>query len=326
MELNRAQQLVSESSGIGMMASIRSRGTTAIFLIISMIDSNACLKIARPPFEPSTIGKLQAYEPFYQHVISPKNEVFGRVLLLSLRIEGQASLLDDFSLESRNPKSGSVSGSMGFKTLGQKMTTPADTPPMVASILIDQVPLPVPTPALALVDQLEVKPSLLGISLLGKHKGKQLMGDLSLRRPKQSVGMAASAPKFSTSELGKQVMVDNSAKNHDTSLALVLQRAEAILERMKQQLGKLKKTKIKMGSLESELNKAKLTMAATDHLKADLAYAEQARDDSYVAANLDHNETVIAIAQRDEALQELTELWAVACGLVYKRVFNKGID
>ena len=43
---------------------------------------------------------------------------------------------------------------------------------------------------------------------------------------------------------------------------------------MKEQSSELKKTKKKMGSLESKLNKAKLTLAATNQLKADLAAVE----------------------------------------------------
>ena len=43
---------------------------------------------------------------------------------------------------------------------------------------------------------------------------------------------------------------------------------------MKKQSNELKRTKRKVGSLESELNKAKATLAATDQLKVDLAIAE----------------------------------------------------
>ena len=43
---------------------------------------------------------------------------------------------------------------------------------------------------------------------------------------------------------------------------------------MKDQLAKLKRANKKVGSLESELNKAKLALAATDQLKEDLAALE----------------------------------------------------
>ena len=42
--------------------------------------------------------------------------------------------------------------------------------------------------------------------------------------------------------------------------------------------------------MESELNKAKLTLAAIDQLKADLAPAKQAQDASFVAETLAQNE------------------------------------
>ena len=46
------------------------------------------------------------------------------------------------------------------------------------------------------------------------------------------------------------------------------------MDRIKKQSAELKKTKKKVGSLESELNKAKLILAVTNHLKADLAAVE----------------------------------------------------
>ena len=52
---------------------------------------------------------------------------------------------------------------------------------------------------------------------------------------------------------------------------------------MKQLSIELKNTKKKVGILESELNKAKLVLTATDQLKANLVVVEQARDASYAA-------------------------------------------
>ena len=57
-----------------------------------------------------------------------------------------------------------------------------------------------------------------------------------------------------------------------------------------------------MGSLGSELNKAKLALAATDQLKAYLVVAKKARDADYVAATQVQSEVVIVGAQRDKAL------------------------
>ena len=78
--------------------------------------------------------------------------------------------------------------------------------------------------------------------------------------------------------------------------------------------------------MESELNKAKHTLAATDQLKANLVAAELARDASYAATAKAQSEFAATGAQRNKALQDLTELQAVACDLVYERVFNRGIS
>ena len=55
-----------------------------------------------------------------------------------------------------------------------------------------------------------------------------------------------------------------------------LQRATAISDRMVDQSAKLKRVKKNVGSLESEKNKAKLALDATNQLKADVVVAEQA--------------------------------------------------
>ncbi|GFY94076.1 hypothetical protein Acr_09g0005220 [Actinidia rufa] len=167
---------------------------------------------------------------------------------------------------------------------------------------------------LALVDQPEVEPILLGKPLLGKRKGKQPAG-VPPRRLQQSRGMAT--PLFSPSlgrlefsifELGKQVVTADSTKDHDTSLAFAWavmlpkilstwrmrahRRSEilwvaTVSERMKQQSAKLKRTK------------------------------KKARDASYATTTLAQNEVVTPTAQKDKALQELTKLRATACGPVY---------
>ena len=63
-----------------------------------------------------------------------------------------------------------------------------------------------------------------------------------------------------------------------------LQRAAVISDRMKEQLAELKRAKKKIGGLELEFNKAKLSLTAIDHLKEDLTAAEQAQDASYASA------------------------------------------
>ena len=55
---------------------------------------------------------------------------------------------------------------------------------------------------------------------------------------------------------------------------------------MRLKTSELKKTKKMVGSLASELNKAKLALAVTNQLKADLVAVEQALVASYAAATL----------------------------------------
>ncbi|GFY88744.1 hypothetical protein Acr_06g0006840 [Actinidia rufa] len=106
------------------------------------------------------------------------------------------------------------------------------------------------------------------------------------QRKATSLGMHAELwrPEFSIAELDKQVTVADSAKDHDTSLALEqsLQRATAISDRMKQQSTELKKSKKK---------RPETPAITTTHAQ---------------------NEVAAAGAQRDKALQDFTELQEVA--------------
>ncbi|GFS41351.1 hypothetical protein Acr_00g0073870 [Actinidia rufa] len=98
-------------------------------------------------------------------------------------------------------------------------------------------------------------------------------------------------PEFSTVELSKQVTVVDTSKDHDTILALarvvmlpkdltdlaeeisdtiwdlLVMQAAAISDRIKEQSTELKRAKSNVGGLESELNKAKLTLGTTNQLK-----------------------------------------------------------
>ena len=71
---------------------------------------------------------------------------------------------------------------------------------------------------------------------------------------------------------------------------------------MKKQSVKLKKSKKKVGSLESELNKAKLALTATNLLKVDLATTEEARDACYAPTTQTQNEATTTGAQGDKTL------------------------
>ncbi|GFS32147.1 hypothetical protein Acr_00g0021040 [Actinidia rufa] len=139
-------------------------------------------------------------------------------------------------------------------------------------------------------------------------------------------------PKFSTAKLGKRVTVADSIKDHETSLALVhavmllkdvvdlaeegskeikdllimqqvqsLQRAFAILERMKEQFVEIKKFKNKISSREE-------------------------KDASNIAVSEARGEVATIQEQLDKALELLVELEKDVSGPVYKRVYNQGID
>ncbi|GFZ14449.1 hypothetical protein Acr_24g0006390 [Actinidia rufa] len=71
---------------------------------------------------------------------------------------------------------------------------------------------------------------------------------------------------------------------------------------------------------------AKLALATTDQLKADLATVEHARDASYTITTLAQNEAAVAGAQKDKALQDLAELQAVAYGPVYDRLSSASLN
>ena len=71
---------------------------------------------------------------------------------------------------------------------------------------------------------------------------------------------------------------------------------------MVEQSTELKRAKKKVGSLEFELNKAKLALAATDQLKADLVVVEQARDAIYAAATQAQSEAAATGVQMDKEL------------------------
>ena len=95
---------------------------------------------------------------------------------------------------------------------------------------------------------------------------------------------------------------------------------------MKQQSTELKKFKKKVSNLEFELKQAKLALATINQLKMNLVAAKEARDATYAAATQAHNKAAVVGAQRDKALQNLTELQAATCGLVYEQIFNRGIN
>ena len=84
------------------------------------------------------------------------------------------------------------------------------------------------------------------------------------------------------------------------------------------QSAELKRAKKKVDNLESKRNKAKLTLAIVDQLKADLVAAEQAQDTSYVAAAQAQSDVAAVGTQLDKALRELIALREVICGPIYK--------
>ncbi|XP_057460222.1 uncharacterized protein LOC130750653 [Actinidia eriantha] len=134
--------------------------------------------------------------------------------------------------------------------------------------------------------------------------------------------------EFSTSELGKQVTVADSSRDHDTSLALaqavmlprdvvdlaeegseeirdllVMQQVQslqsAISEQMMEQSVEIKKSKKKINSLEKQ---TKLDSKAAEKVKLELAAAIQERDASYAAVIEARGEVVAIQEQLDKAL------------------------
>ena len=119
-----------------------------------------------------------------------------------------------------------------FRTLVQKKPAPAIDPLTIAIPPIIQVSLLAPTLVLALSTLKGVKSSLSEAPLKCKRRElatgpskkskKKAWGASFARLPSSSENAELWKLEFSICELDKQVMVDNSSKDHDTSLALML--------------------------------------------------------------------------------------------------------
>ncbi|GFZ12790.1 hypothetical protein Acr_23g0011750 [Actinidia rufa] len=220
--------------------------------------------------------------------------------------------------------------------------------------LICQAPLLAIDQILALIDAvMGVSPSSSEAPLSNKRKGKKTMAGPSRRSKKRTEGTSFALlpssdadvglwkPKFPTVELDRQIIVADSAKDRDTSLALaraimlpkditnlVEESSNAIRDLlvMQQVQFNLKRAKKRMNSLESKLNKVKLALSTTDQLKLNLVAVEHTWDANYLAATQAQNEVVAARAERDKALKDLAELEVMAYGPVYERVFKRGIN
>ncbi|GFY99361.1 hypothetical protein Acr_13g0007620 [Actinidia rufa] len=221
-----------------------------------------------------------------------------------------------------------------FRTLGQKKFAPAAGPPAIAVPPISQVSLSALDPIPALSTRAGVKPS--SSKSPPKRKGKEL---------------AACPSKKSENKTGETVA--DSAKNHDTSLALAravmlskdvanlvkegseeirdlivmqqvqsLQRASATLKRMEQS-AEIKKSKKKIISLEKQ---ARLDSQAAEKARMELVAAVQERDASNAAISEARGEVAAIQVKLNKALEQLVELEKVASGPVYERVYNRGID
>ncbi|GFY84010.1 hypothetical protein Acr_03g0007840 [Actinidia rufa] len=199
-------------------------------------------------------------------------------------------------LSSDNENSNNLAYAPLIKTLGQKKTTSTANPPIVTAPPVSQYPPPTTNPILALAA------AVMGVTMANTAKD----GNISL-----TLAQAVMLPKDVTN-----LAEESSDANRDL----------LVMQQVQDQLAKLKRANKKVGSLESELNKAKLALVATDQLKADLAALEQAQDTSYTAMTQAQNDDNDDGVQRDKALQDLAELQAVTCGHVYKRVFNRGIS
>ncbi|GFS29669.1 hypothetical protein Acr_00g0007740 [Actinidia rufa] len=201
------------------------------------------------------VTNFLAYEPVYCHVIPHKAGELDRIRLPALCIEGRVSRCVDFSL---NDFSAELNENMPLaRVLGWEE----------------------------------------GITLSSSYRqaySNLELGRQAFRRPRLCPALACSAqaehwkPEFSNAVLGKQVTMVDSAKDHDTSLALAqaimlpkdvanfmeegskeirdLQRATAISERMKEQSTGINKSKKKISSLEKL---AKLDFEVTEKAKLD---------------------------------------------------------
>ncbi|GFS40462.1 hypothetical protein Acr_00g0068690 [Actinidia rufa] len=211
------------------------------------------------------------------------------------------------------------------RILGKKQA-PTTEPTTLPEAPISSTPAPAKDQSTAL--------SLMG----GKRKGKQPAEGTSRLKRGKVAGSAAGTPdlwasQFAVVELGKQVTLADTSKDHETCVVLgnavmlpqdvvdhaaettvefggklvmlgaqLFQRAVSSSLRLKQGVVDLKKANQKASNLEKELKQTQYELA-----------------DAQSAAE-------IAILQRNHAQQEASDLKAFACGEVYKKLFDRTFE
>ncbi|GFY85854.1 hypothetical protein Acr_04g0005920 [Actinidia rufa] len=274
---------VNGNSELGMMASSRSLGTKAVFLTINFNDlfktrfkeCKVDIQAVNHSRASRKVTNLLTYEPVYRHIIPHKVDELSRIRLPALRIEGY--------------QEGITLSSSSYTSLDFSDSEEEEGEEMMSQLLLNK-------------RRGEV---VIAHPFKEGSNSDMSSGEVNMT-PRPSSGSLNFPPssEFSTVDLGKQVIMANSAKNHDTSLALtqvimlpkdvadlvekslekihflllMQQRATAISEQMKDQSTEIKKSKKKISFLEKQ---AKLDSKAKEKAKLNLALAVQERDASY---------------------------------------------
>ncbi|GFS30002.1 hypothetical protein Acr_00g0009640 [Actinidia rufa] len=276
------------SSELGTMVTGRSQGTMVVCLSVNFNeifkhrsdDCKAAIQSVNNRKASRKVTDLLAYEPIYRHVIPHKVEELSRIRLPALRTEGQAPHCGEFNSEGSGTELNEEAPVARVRGYEEGITSSFSS--YTSSDSSDN------KEEEEVISQLAgVEPSSMEAPLLNKRKGKQLAGDPSKKGKKRRARRAPpysppplfkpsygspSSPLLSLAnrELGRNQGIANDATSSGKRFDLCLQRATAISDRMKQQSAELKKTKKKVGSLEYELNKAKLSLASIDQLKLDI--------------------------------------------------------
>ncbi|GFZ18311.1 SEC12P-like 2 protein [Actinidia rufa] len=287
---------------------------------------------------------LLAYEPIYRHVIPHKADKLGRIRLPALRIEGRApqrcnSSSRDFNAELN--EDAPLARVLGWEE-GITSKEPGGVEPSSS-----EAPLLDKRKRKQLAGGLEARlgtkhdwhgrkvarhgtAGTFDTSRVAPPKSPRRRGTSLAFLPSSSVNAELWKPDFSTAELGKQVTVADSTKDHDTNLALaqaimlpkdVANVAEECSKEIRDLLSaEIKKSKNKISSLEKQ---AKLDSEAAEKAKLEFAVAVQGRDASYAAVTEARGEVASIQEQLDKALGQLKK---VSCGPVFERVYNRGIN
>ncbi|GFS42087.1 hypothetical protein Acr_00g0078040 [Actinidia rufa] len=266
---------------LGMMASSLSKDFNELFRNRSEKCKEA-IQALNNRRVPRKVTDLLKYKPIYRHIIPHRAEQLAK-------LDEGATLARDLDLNKGNTSSlSSFMSSDSLDSEDEEGKEPVDEDVIAYSYFEDRSldissgkdSQPTPSPVLALTSPSKVELSLSEEPLLDKHKGRQLIGVMI---PKDIADLAEEGLK-------------------EISDLLVMQQS-----------------KKKVNNLESVLKQSKLALAATEQLKLELAVVKEARDASYATATQTQNKSVTVGAQRDKALQDLTELQAVAelCPEIY---------